>query len=212
MPHDAAFADAARPMRCVILRLALRPYSIGHEIILQQKLNPLLSPDFFKLPETKQRQALIWAVDICSQTWAENNSTPSTWLERWRHNRAWNKWEKATNALTEIDWRIAIADFINYRNAGLQAPKVEPTEGASGRTMGAPFLASLIQFLIQKMGKTEDRAYDCPLSLAKFHYYTDAESEGHLKIPNQNEMDFDEYCRKKDAEAAAKAKEAKCQP
>ena len=56
------FADALRPSPVRILRLPMRPYSLGHELILLQQRNPLLflTPDEFGKLTIEQAAAVAF--------------------------------------------------------------------------------------------------------------------------------------------------------
>src|SRR6185437_4421572 len=99
--HDAALAAAARPTRYVILGLPMKPYSIGHDILLFNQGNPILSTEFDSLDKVDKRQAVIWAADICSQSWNEYGKIASTWWQRRKLKRVWGKWERFTNKLSD---------------------------------------------------------------------------------------------------------------
>lgn len=174
-------------------------YSVGHDLLLLNKRNPFVllnDAGFNQLPIVEQCAAVIQGALICCQNW-EHNQTAHKWLGLWR-------WKNRNP-----DYPQAIANFRAYRNAGCASVPTESVEGNQSRSLGSPFHAALIQFLIQKMGATESQAFDYPMGMAKVHYYTHAESEGCIRIPNADEIGFDEYCRVED-EKAAKAKEAKC--
>jgi hypothetical protein len=214
--HEIQFADAVRPARAIVLQLLLLPYSIGHELLLFQQRNPFkVQAGPLDLPG--QAQALIQAVNICSMTWAENHFTPRTWREKRRSKKVWAKWERAIKrgvriaecGFGETIWDGEIEKFTGYLKAGAAAPPVQEPEGAGGRDMGAPFHASLLQFVIAKMGVKPDAAYDYPLALAKFHYYTAAEASGAVNIINAHQSEFAEYCRNEDARAELTAKNTK---
>lgn len=196
--HELQFADSIRPAKTKILGLQMAHYSVGHDLLLLNQKNPLAllnDAGFNQLSIKEQCAAIIQAVLICCRNWNKNQKAHK-WLGLWRF--------KNRNA----DYSLAIEDFRNYREAGSSGPETESV-GGSHRALGAPFHAALIQFLIQKMGASECQAYDYPMGLAKFHYYTHAEFEGGIKIPNRAEIEFDEYCKRED-EKAAKEKEAKC--
>lgn len=157
----------------------------------------MMTPEeFLKLPIENQCAAVISAALTCYRGWVDNHKPEKhLWFWRWMNRNT--------------DYPFAIAQFRTYRAAGSMMPPVVQLDGKNaGRSLGAPFHAALIQFLM-KMGKTETEAYDYPLGLAQFHYYTNAEREGGLKIVNAAETEFEEYCRRED-EKAAKAKEATC--
>ncbi len=209
--HDVLFADAAKPASCNILKLKLKAYSIGHELLLFQQGNMLLSSksDFDKLEGNLQRAAIIRAALVCSQNWRENHQ-PHRWLKLWR-------W-----ANRNTDYALAIADFRNYRQSGSLYPPApdeksdliangEKEEG--GRNLGAPFMARLFNFIsalpdreIKNYGET---AFDFPLGLGQFLYFSHLESEGVMKIENDNEAQIREEMA---GHLSAIEKEAQCQP
>ena len=80
---------------------------------------------------------------------------------------------------------------------------VTPAKDGTGRTLGGPYDAALLQFLIQRMRLTEAEALEYPLGLAQAHFLTYLERGGGLRILNGEELDFEDYCREEDAKAAA---------
>ena len=67
--HELFFADAARPTPCVVLRLPLRPYAIGHELRLLARRNPFLCLSrsaFDELPVAQQITALVTAIVVAA--------------------------------------------------------------------------------------------------------------------------------------------------
>jgi hypothetical protein len=168
MNNNAAFADAARPARAVVLRLPMLPYSIGHELLLTQEANPLVGSwvDFLKLPMDRQIYSVIRAATICSKTWEENKK-PDRWTRLWL-------WLNRNS-----DYPFEIANFRNYREAGSTFPAIgAPT--SDGRFLGSPFLARLLAF-------HGVDSFDVPLGYAQWLYFAHAEQEGACKVLNDNE-------------------------
>lgn len=167
--NDLAFADAARPMPAVILRLRLKPYSIGHELLLQGQRNPIIGnpSEFDSLPMKMQRLALVGAVMICERSWDEQDN-PHRWLRLW----GW--------LLRKANWKSEVSSFRNYRINGSTFPALLPIpKNEEGRTPGGPFIARLL--LLSGIN------YDCPLGLAQWIYSTHQECEGNCKIANETD-------------------------
>jgi hypothetical protein len=196
--HEFLFADAARPSDRVVLKLLMRPYSVGHELLLLKQRNPLLSPSFDALLESRKREAVLQAANVCNQTWAENLFTPGTWWEKRRYRRNWEKWDLAVQ---DVDWETEIMAMRDYMSKGSLGPPIEVADGPAGRAPGAPFHAGLIQFLINTLRLPHVEVCDYPFGLAKFHYYTHAEAQGAIKIINLAEYEFEDFCRREDAKA-----------
>lgn len=206
MMHDFAYAAAARQARFVIIGLELKPYSIGHELLLLQQGNPLLldSDRFSKLPFEDQYRAVIRAVLICSRDW-RSNQRPHKWMRFW----SW----KNRNA----DYALAIADFRNYRQQGSTHPPAPEAEAYmisnkddsnSAREKGSPILARVYNHVcampdreIFNYGRT---AYDFPLGLGLFLWLSRLEEDDRAVIENSDEVDAKEKMAKirEDARAA----------
>ena len=185
--HDLEFADSVWQRQRTILRVPLLAYSVGHELLLQRSRNPLVLRS--EIP-SEPNAHVMQAVSICSRDWAANHQS-----ERWLGLWAWT--------LRKADFTQAVREFIQYRNEGTLGPNVQPADG-DGRSLGGPFMARLIQFIL----RFTDQPYDFPFGLAMFHYYAYEESQGSIRIVNQQEADFEQYCAEQDAIEAQKARAA----
>jgi hypothetical protein len=208
--HDAQFAAAARPARCVILGLPMLPYSIGHEITLVAKCNALVFSDSDKVPEYELRTALIQAADICSQGWHEyeDNSLSIASNPHWyqlrllikkiRFLKAWGKWMKVVERFNFEDEK---AKFIEYRKIGSDFPPIPTDEhykmangeefGENSRSYGSSYFARLINFigglgLHRVFGAATP--WDMPFALSNQLYISHLESNGRAAIENEKEM------------------------
>lgn len=171
----------------------MRRYSIGHELFLVSTRNNLVTlthESFSELPIKDQIAAVTLATDVCSQTWQENNTSYHRWIDKWRIQRQWNKWERANR---NSDWALAIADFRAYRAEGSTFPPLTedrfsdtPSESEGGRAFGSPFMARLVNYL-RKSGIPEAEIMDFPLGQAAFEYFSAMEEEGRIQVENASE-------------------------
>ncbi len=174
---DKAFADSARPRPSTILRIPLLPYSLGHEITLLASANLLLLPDedFNGVEIELQVSSIIRAVSTCSRTWKQNQAADK-WVKLW----LWT--------IRNADYRLAIADFRNYRTEGSTFPRCRSKEcedsQSKGRSLGSPFLARLAAYGEKVFG---ERAYDMPLGQLQWMYFADMEAEGSVHVENAEE-------------------------
>ena len=113
-------------------------------------------------------------------------------------------WRRRTRG---CDLALAAADFQNYRREGSGCPPVEGMGGA-GRIAGAPLLARVIQFLVDRLRIEATEAMDYPLGLAYYHFATHQETEGELKVLNEGEIEFADWCRAQDLEEERKRRGA----
>lgn len=179
--HETLFATAFHPRPVVCLHLPLRPFTIGHEILLAATENPLptLSADEFDaLDATAQRAALVSAVDICSQTWAEYHASADLlaaaprwhqWRLRRRQRRLhgiWSRWRRSLSRLSPAGWALALCDFRHYLAVSrCLLPVLSPDDPrdrevyetansgqpfTAGRSLGSPFLAQLLDFATRR--------------------------------------------------------------
>jgi hypothetical protein len=190
MNPSMAFADAARPRRVVILRLPLLDYSVGHEILLTQKRNPMLGQweDFQSLPLAVQCQSAIQAVSICSRTWEQNKKPESNfWLWQWLIRKA--------------NWPLEMYRFFEYREAGSTFPVCLPPE-SEGRSLGSPLMARLAAFT---------QNFDSPLGLAQWLYFSHCETIGNCKVENDDEREGRESEAKIRADYVKEKEAKRCQ-
>jgi hypothetical protein len=194
--HEAIFADACRPAPAFCLRLPLRNYTIGHELLLIQTRNPLVCMDdesFNTLPADLQRASLRRAVLICSRDW-EQHDKPQRFLRLW-------KWVCDKFCVYELE----IAHFRNYlaaahtdfptptKNADdIQASKsgYEPMSAMRGRGYGSPHLARLINFTMSRPSSIlhpPSSVFDTPYALISALYVVHLESEGACRVENAEE-------------------------
>lgn len=221
--HEAALAAAALPPRPPLLRRALQPYSLGHELLLHRSDNPLvqLAPEAISnLPESEQHSALIEAVTVCSQTWQENQRHPRTFRERWQERRGWKAWLRH---LRRVDWPAEIVAFLEYRAAGMLAFRADLPKGEHAgpvRFIGAPEVLGLYQFVTAHIPASEwnvaaaapqASAWDFPYGLARMHKQAADERAGGLEIYNWREKVHDDFVAEMEAQrlaAEAAGKEA----
>jgi hypothetical protein len=185
MNTNEAFAVAARPAPVVIMRMKLRPYSIGHEILLTAEKNPLLGSwdDFDKLELPQQIYAIFRAVTICAMSWEDNQKHLQGTLGIWMRFQI-SLW---LLCIPKGDIAVAIADWRTYRADGTTYPKIlEPEE--DGRMLGAPMMARLVAL----MGVG---AFNVPLGYAQWVYFAHAEATGLCRIENEKERSIQEQIK-----------------
>ena len=177
--HEIAFADAARPARWVVLKLTLLDYSIGHELLLWQERNPLVTytaESFAEIDLAEKIQALLHAVSVCERTW-DGNRKPIKWFRLWMWlNR-------------HADYLAEIEKFREYRNGNADLPTVRMprTGGGNFHYFGAPEAARLLNYVSQFHPNVVSNPFDFPLGLARMLYSTHAETEGNLWVENYHD-------------------------
>lgn len=208
--HEFQFSDSILPARPGVLNLALRDYTLGHELLLLRNRNAfiLLSESTFNQldPDAQQRE-LRRAVLICCDDWSYHQrlgqSSFMGWRLRWHNFNVRLLQRRVSGA----DIPLAIADFRNYlaeAHETLPAPDERADEicadangydsikSLRGRSFGAPHHARLLNFvtagrLWEQYGFTTP--YDFPLRLAQQLYVTQLETEGAARVENSTELE-----------------------
>jgi hypothetical protein len=198
--HEAALAIAALPAPTFLLGLRLRPYSLGHDLLLIREESNQRSDQGPRDSVHTTFDALIKAALICSQSWEEYrrmNSDPFLQFKLWL-------WKKRLDRM-RLDPLAELKRFTEYREQGsLEFPISDILKPGqkTGRLAGAPFLLRLNQFLQIHLRKSEAEAWDYPLGLAKMRMEAFYETEGAIDIYNQQDREFDDFVAEQEALAA----------
>ena len=220
--HEFSFSEVALPERHVVCELPMLDFSIGHRLLLLRARNPLLwqeEAEFNQRPAEEQIAWLLEAVYVCAQSFAfrqKLEKEPTRWA-LWRNKRRVAKWHRLHAHYEVEDWVRELAKFRVYlasakiisdfddKRDGFPFMPVRAASNEAGRSLGAPYEGTLIQFLVREMKITEAAAYEYPLGLAQAHFLIYLEREGCLRILNAEELDFKEYVAEYDLKAAQDA-------
>jgi hypothetical protein len=162
----------------------MRPFSIGHSLLLVREDNPLYEG------KDASPRALAEAALLCSQTWTESQRMPfdpligfKMWLWRRRCRKA--------------NLGLELQTFLEYRDSGSlelpisDTPRPTSQSRTQGRPPGSPFLLRLQQFLMLKCGLGEIAAWDYPLGLAQMRWAAYWEEQDALDIYNHIDAEID---------------------
>ena len=214
MANEFNFADCVLPQRHVVLGLPLRDYSVGHRLLFLRQRNPLLwsaQADFDSLPFETQTAWLIEAVTVCNKSFAwrrqlENDETGEIEKKFKADSKKWaDLREKDSAGDVTAYWPAEIAKFRNYIASQTVITDIEHRRDpfpflpctsvpeATGRSLGSPYDASLIQFLVaSRLCQNEAEAMEYPFGAAEMHYLTHLEHEGALRVMNNEEIQLRE--------------------
>lgn len=174
--HAAWFTAAVPDAPVTVLKLRLRPYSLGHEILLTRLESPFVqaSPISEARREADIRSALLVAALICSQTWEDACRTLHSpflnlFLRFWR-------WR-----LRNTDWSAELIRFANYVRAGTWMPEVN-TPKSGGRALKSPWPFRLAAILMREMHQSESAALNMSMSRAAAYYAAIGDMEGTLDL------------------------------
>lgn len=192
----------ARPT--AVLLLPLRPFSIGHELWLCARGNPLVIGAFPGVSSPEGRAALIEAVLVCKNSAAELDAMGRSFLARIAV-RFWS-WR-----IRKCNWALELEKFRQYLDAAYEpVPTMDiGYDGPARQPPGAPLAARLLQFLISECGLRNDEALDYPLAAARWRFLTHLEAVGATRIKNHHDYEFEDTTARMDAEVELAAKEGR---
>lgn len=199
--HHAWFTAAVPDAPTVVLTLRLRPYSLGHEILLQRLRSPLVAVEVRGSESPDVCTALILATLICSQTFeAASRSLHSPFLGLFLKLWAFrlNPFTICDLRLTRRgpgnprkssivnrksrgpDWQKELLAFAAYRAAGQWMPEINPPK--AGRSLKSPWQFRLLATLMSELHMSASDALNFPLAFAHGLYAAKGDLEGTLDL------------------------------
>jgi hypothetical protein len=158
MTLDAAYLRAAVPEPVQVLGLRLKPFSLGHYLLLA-RFNCA-----YVTGATPTLGDLVLGALVCSQTYADALDFLSG---DWQQDV--QKWDvKLTRQ--NVDWKSRVTLLADYIRAGMVTPAYSATEGGSSPS-GAPW-TELLRVGLLEMGLTEEEVLNRPLALSWWSYLT----------------------------------------
>lgn len=172
------WSQSAFPVEPAVLKLRLRPYSCGHEILLCQIQSPFVcggDADWFDL---------FVAVLICSNTFAEGRNLVSSPRKVRMFCRFW-KWALK---LSRCNLQAELASFNQYLSDGSWSPPTnELTHGWTTRTLKAPRVYRLLPMLCSQLNLTRNEALDFPMAEANAYAAALADKDGTIDLSGGDE-------------------------
>lgn len=173
--HAAWFTAAVPDAPVTVLKLRLRPYSLGHEILLTRLESPFVCGGL-KNSEADLRAALLLAALVCSQTWEDacrslHNPFLDLFLRFWRLRLRIGK----------QNWSGDLIGFVNYIRAGSWMPEVNrPKSG--GRALKSPWPFRLAAILMRELNLSESDALNMSMARAAVYYAAIGDLEGMMDL------------------------------
>ncbi len=170
-----------------ICGVRLRPFSLGHLILLETLSNPLIHSEKIEMTFEESIGHFFIALLICGMTYEDavilltDEKIFSEEIKRFCDNLV-------ENMKIEPDWNIPykLTAFNEYMKKHLEMPyydeKTTNTESPSGTDW-----KSSIFVIFKKMGYTESEILNMPLRKLFLEWATFAESEGAIKVMNSYE-------------------------
>lgn len=196
------YGSALVPRETVICGVTLRPFSLGHIILLEETSNPLISKD--EIPVTKAEGAyrLFQALLICALTYEEGLELLND-KEKWLAE--WARFEKNLIANMDVDpnWNlyIKLQMFKNYMSYYvLSMPDYKILHRDEKSTNSGTDWRAAIKVMFKKLNYTQSEILNMGLDQLFQEWTVNAEGEGSIKV-------FDKYTSDKIKAANKRMKE-----
>jgi len=194
MDLDTAYLDSAMPEPVVLLHQNLKPYSLGHDMLLRRHRSPFVTLE--RMPEIED---LYMAVYLCACDFEEAQRELSLPGNVFAQRMAdWQAIVVRENKgpLRESQVLELVLDFQKYVRDGSQSPKFNPIgNGNPRRKPGAPLLALMLRTLTREYHFTKSEALNLPFGWAMWLYLTHSEQEQRVRLVTQQDEDSDALIR-----------------
>lgn len=188
------------PTRHVVLRMRLRPLTIGHLALLWEADSPYVT---FSRGATKAD--LIYAVGLCAQPYQPDAPEPG-FYERALFEWATWRWGRAIKPIKDLDPEHEA--FWNYLQFHRAYPGVEPPKGET-RTLNAPPEWQMAARLMAQFHMSWDQAMRTEVLRAHSLWSAWGDVEGWLKLESNDPIhrrrmsEFRQWAMEEDAKSHA---------
>ena len=181
---------AALPDPWTICGLRLRPFSLGHVILLHRFENGFVIPD----REPTNLDLLIGLL-ICSRDYEQgitlmNDPSLLKATARWQFRLEWSHWWKfLCRSISRFDWAQKSKDFAEYLRLGSTHPHYLYTPN-TGDPVDLPLAQMLKVWLMTKTHLTESEILNRPYGLCLWDWLTILANEGRIRIMDRERFQF----------------------
>lgn len=185
---DHTLLEAFVPPKWSVLGVELRPFSLGHRVLLLHLGNPFVG----EATEVKPAD-IVSAVQICARTWEDGlllcSDTRESDIAVRCHLRK----------LRNVDWQKAADTLAEYIEEGSSAPGYSQPSGGGGVGRWTPWEQIMRVSLIRDLRLSESEVMNRHLALSWWDFLTLREDSGQLSILTSDEQSFaDEMFKRAD--------------
>ena len=168
--EESVWARAAFQEEITVMRLRLRPYSCGHEILLSHIGSPVLSGGNVEWSD------VFTACLICAHDFRGGIDIIRRPRKAFMSCLVWRFLTRGVHLIEELH------RFRNYIHSGTWQPKVNPAIGDGCRRLKAPRAWRLVPFLCTTLGLNESDALNFPMARANAYYAAVADKTGEIDL------------------------------
>jgi hypothetical protein len=176
LPRPTDYLGAAIPLPVRVIGTRLKPFSLGHLLLLQRLGNSFVTPGVpFTIGD------LLTGIIICSRDYSEAVTALDSWRASW-HARGLG-WRVRLSGVSLVE---CVAVFRKYIESGSRAPSYVPPQ-QSGKRIAAPLPMLVKVYLQRHLNYTPAEALNVPWCAALHEYAIS------LAIDDRLELVDDDY-------------------
>ena len=184
------YVDAVLPKKFRICGLELKPFSLGHYLLLEKSGNPFINPTAEETSLSDSIYYLFHALLVCALTF-ENNILVQ------EDDKAYSKLtieffdNLKKNIESDKNWNIVmkIKEFENYMKYHMDMPiYTEENCGDSGVPSGTDWKQTIF-IVFKKMGYTDSEILNMNFKKLFYEWTSWAEGEGGIKVMNKIDLE-----------------------
>lgn len=176
---EREYLEAAIPERFRLLGQELKPFALGHLMLLRRLGNAFSLPQPLTFGDELVND-LILGVFVCCQTYEEATAA----LQDPRLAKTLKKWSRRLGTFDAI---AKSKEFARYIAQGSTWPDLHDGEKEASREPGAPYIQRVRIVLQAKIGLSPSEALNYPWGLAQHDYFAYWELEEKIRILNDEE-------------------------
>lgn len=189
-PTAYKYSDALIPVQWTICGVILRPFSLGHFLILEQIQNPLINDQEAGANLIEGMYSFFQALVICGQSYEENLKTLSSDESQ---KEVFDRF--TVNLLKNMDidksWNIfdKIKLFKEYMNYYMDIPIYSEEKSSDDKMPSGTDWKQNIYLTFKKLGYRESEILNMSFKRLFSEWTSHAESEGAIKVMNKYDLD-----------------------
>ena len=190
------FGNSLIPIDWYICGVKLRPFCLGHYIILEMIDNPLVAAQIKELPINDILSWFFSALLVCAATYEDNIETLNNDV---KHKELFDQFciHIKNNMDAEKDWNIfsKLKSFKDYFDYYMDVPIYNEEHKSKDKTPSGNDWRTTIYLTFKKFGYNESEILNMSFKKLFYIWASYAESEGAIKV--WNKMDLESLARQK---------------
>jgi signal transduction histidine kinase len=190
-----SYNEAINPRQFIICSLELRPFCLGHYILLEQIQSPFITDDPNASAEMGEGLAhFLMCLLVCSQTYEDNVKMLNDWKMLTVATKALQK-NLFKSMKKDKQWNIyhKLALFKDYIRFFTEMPIFQVEQQSDRVPSGIDWKQNLFTIAKNEWGYTDAEILNMPLRRLFFEWCSYAEKGGGIRVQNSEEMDNLEY-------------------